>query len=353
MSTSGSRPPRSRSRACRAPRSASCDDADRAGGGGPGRRRLPQLLLHGRRAGTPLDRSRARPRALLRRPPVPGRGRAPPGHRRRRACWPSPAASPTTSHAVFGPDRRAATDGHPEIEMALVELYRETGERRYLELAAFFLDQRGHGRLGPTGTTVAAYFQDRVPVREATELEGHAVRALYLDRGRRRRLPRDRRAALLDALHAAVGRHGRAASSTSPAASARATWPRRSASRTSCRTICLRRDLRRDRQHHVELADAAGDGRGRFADLIERTLYNAVLSGVSLDGERLLLRQPAGQQRRGRAPAPRRVPAQAVAPGRLLPAERDAAAGVARALRRDARRHGLQIHQYARRIASR
>ena len=82
--------------------------------------------------------------------------------------------------SVFGPGRRAATPGHPEIEMALVELYRETGERRYLELAAFFVDQRGRGWLGPGRYNSAAYFQDRVPVREATAVEGHAVRALYL-----------------------------------------------------------------------------------------------------------------------------------------------------------------------------
>ena len=67
--------------------------------------------------------------------------------------------------------------------MALVELYRETGERRYLDLARFFLDQRGHGWLGPGRYNSSAYYQDRVPVREATEVEGHAVRALYLTAG--------------------------------------------------------------------------------------------------------------------------------------------------------------------------
>src|SRR5262249_12859493 len=73
--------------------------------------------------------------------------------------------------------------GHPEIEMALVELYRETGERRYLDLAGFFVDQRGHGWLGPGRYQSPGYYQDRVPVREATEVEGHAVRALYLTTG--------------------------------------------------------------------------------------------------------------------------------------------------------------------------
>src|SRR5882672_10546095 len=50
--------------------------------------------------------------------------------------------------SVFGPGRRTVTPGHPEIEMALIELYRETGEHRYLELATFFIDQRGRGWLG-------------------------------------------------------------------------------------------------------------------------------------------------------------------------------------------------------------
>ena len=94
---------------------------------------------------------------------------------------------------VFGPDKRAGTPGHPEVEMALVELYRETGESRYLDLAKFFVDQRGRGLLGPSPIGGRAYYQDRVPVRETTDLEGHAVRALYLACGRRRRLSRDRR----------------------------------------------------------------------------------------------------------------------------------------------------------------
>ena len=84
---------------------------------------------------------------------------------------------------TFGPGKRVATPGHPEIEMGLTELYRETGERRYLDLARFFLDQRGHGWLGPGRYASSAYYQDRVPVREATGLEGHAVRALYLTAG--------------------------------------------------------------------------------------------------------------------------------------------------------------------------
>ncbi|ADB35195.1 protein of unknown function DUF1680 [Kribbella flavida DSM 17836] len=73
-------------------------------------------------------------------------------------------------------------DGHPVIEMALVELYRETGTTAYLELARWFVEARGHGIIEGHGHH-PAYFSDRVPVREATTVEGHAVRAVYLAAG--------------------------------------------------------------------------------------------------------------------------------------------------------------------------
>ncbi len=70
-------------------------------------------------------------------------------------------------------------DGHPEVETALAELYRVTGHRPYLDLAARLIANRGHGildasRFGPR------YFQDHEPLRQATEVTGHVVRQLYL-----------------------------------------------------------------------------------------------------------------------------------------------------------------------------
>ena len=82
----------------------------------------------------------------------------------------------------FGPSGRVAVCGHPEIETALVELYRVTGQARYLELATLFIERRGTGTLAPIGYG-AEYFQDDMPVREAVTLRGHAVRALYLASG--------------------------------------------------------------------------------------------------------------------------------------------------------------------------
>jgi DUF1680 family protein len=83
---------------------------------------------------------------------------------------------------TFGHDRRHDVDGHPVVEMALVELYRETGERRYLELARYFVEARGHGLMQQYGGE-PTYFSDRVPVRKQTTVEGHAVRAVYLAAG--------------------------------------------------------------------------------------------------------------------------------------------------------------------------
>ncbi|MEJ5867047.1 beta-L-arabinofuranosidase domain-containing protein [Pseudokineococcus sp. 5B2Z-1] len=83
---------------------------------------------------------------------------------------------------VFGADGDGRVCGHPEVEVALAELGRATGDRRYLEQARRFVERRGHGVLGD-GVFGPEYFQDDLPVRDATVLRGHAVRALYLAAG--------------------------------------------------------------------------------------------------------------------------------------------------------------------------
>ena len=82
--------------------------------------------------------------------------------------------------ATFGADRKRATDHHPGVEMALVELYRETGNRQYLDQALYFLDERGHT---PPLATGDPRHQDHLPVREQHEIVGHAVCATYLTTG--------------------------------------------------------------------------------------------------------------------------------------------------------------------------
>ncbi|MGA0566826.1 glycoside hydrolase family 127 protein [Rathayibacter sp. KR2-224] len=83
---------------------------------------------------------------------------------------------------VFGADGMQAVCGHPEVEMALVELGRATGNSRYVEQARLFIERRGKGLL-PDIEFGRAYYQDDVPVRDSEVLRGHAVRANYLSSG--------------------------------------------------------------------------------------------------------------------------------------------------------------------------
>ncbi|NQX43772.1 glycoside hydrolase family 127 protein [Paenibacillus tritici] len=100
--------------------------------------------------------------------------------------------------SVFGPEegKLKGYDGHQEIELALVKLYRLTGEEKYLRLSSFFIDQRGQepnflrqewekrGRIthwtGQTDQLDTAYYQAHLPVREQSVAIGHSVRAVYM-----------------------------------------------------------------------------------------------------------------------------------------------------------------------------
>src|SRR5262249_23307254 len=91
---------------------------------------------------------------------------------------------------VFGPDKRRDVPGHEEVEVALVKLYRLTGQQKYLDLAKFFLDERGqthsveHPKFEPGSRFFMyndlAYRQDHLPVLQQSTAVGHAVRATYL-----------------------------------------------------------------------------------------------------------------------------------------------------------------------------
>lgn len=72
------------------------------------------------------------------------------------------------------------TCGHPEIELALVKLYNSTGAQKYLDLADYFIEERGKHNEETYAFTYPIYHQDHAPVREQKTAEGHAVRALYL-----------------------------------------------------------------------------------------------------------------------------------------------------------------------------
>lgn len=83
---------------------------------------------------------------------------------------------------VFGDDSIRGICGHPEVEVGLAELARVTGTGRYLMLAKAFVDRRGHGILADIEWG-RKYFQDDVPLRDSTVLAGHSVRANYLAAG--------------------------------------------------------------------------------------------------------------------------------------------------------------------------
>ena len=193
---------------------------------------------------------------------------------------------------TFGPGKRAGYCGHPEVETALVELYRETGVRGYLDLAGFFLDQRGGGWLGPGRYNSSAHYQDRVAVREASELEGHAVRAQYLMAGVVDVYLEIGEQALMDAamrqwndlVHHKLYLTGAVGSRHSQEALGQPyELPSELAYGETCAAIA---------SFMWSWRMLLATGEGRFGDLMERTLYNAVLSGVSLDGERYFYVNP-------------------------------------------------------------
>ncbi|CAM2152708.1 Glycoside hydrolase family 127 protein [Pararobbsia alpina] len=186
----------------------------------------------------------------------------------------------------FGPEsdgKVEAVDGHEEIEMALIELARETGHSRYLELARFFIKARGHGLL-KGGRFGDAYFQDDVPFDRMESLAGHAVRALYmcsgvtdlyLETGEEGLLPRletlwDRLTASRMYITGGVGSRYDGES-----IGVDYELPNAQAYTETCAAIASMMWCHR-------MLAATGDA--RYVDLFEWTLYNGMLPGWSLDG---------------------------------------------------------------------
>jgi DUF1680 family protein len=204
-----------------------------------------------------------------------------------------------------GRGQRRGYGGHPEIELALIKLYRVTGERRYRDLARYFVDERGRQphyfdrEARARGEDPArwwaknyAYCQAHQPVREQTQVAGHAVRALYLyaamadlagecgDAGLRRACDRiwDHLVSRSLYLTAGVGpsRHNEGFTNDYD-------LPNYTAYAETCAAIALV-------FWSYRLLQLEGDS--RYADVLEQALYNGVLSGVSLDGERFFYENP-------------------------------------------------------------
>ena len=202
---------------------------------------------------------------------------------------------------TFGPNARRDVPGHEEIELALVKLYRVTGDRKYLDTARFFIDERGrsHSIEHPTfekGNRFymyndLAYRQDQTPVVDQTAAVGHAVRATYLYSAMTdiatlfndsalwqtvRSLftdVTDRKVYVTGGLGAVAG---------TEAFGDPFVLPNRAYAET-CASVggilwYYRMFLR--------------DGNVRRFDALERTLYNGYLSGVSLSGDRFFYQNP-------------------------------------------------------------
>jgi uncharacterized protein len=212
----------------------------------------------------------------------------------------------------FGPDARDQVGGHPEIEVALAELGRLTGDRRYLDQARRFVERRGSGRLaeiefGPE------YFQDDLPVRAAEVLRGHAVRALYLAAGAVDVAIEQGDQELLEAVEAQLA-----------ATVARRTYLTGGmGARHEGESFGDDHQLPPDRSYSETCAGVASvmlaqrlllaTGDVAHADLIERVLYNVVATSPAEDGRGFFYTNTLHQRTPGTIPSTDRVSPRAAA----------------------------------------
>lgn len=221
---------------------------------------------------------------------------------------------------VFVREQSAAfsTPGHEEIELALIRLYHATGEERYLALSRHFVEARGNNPKDQISPERLAYSQSHLPVREQTTAEGHAVRACYLYSG----MADIAMACGDDTLRAAceklfdniVSRRmyitgGVGSSHIHEAFTTDYHLPNETAYNETCAAISL-----------IYFAERMLllTGESRYADAIERILYNGFLSGTSLSGKEFFYTNPLeinlirhavqkGKDERDWLPAPQRV----------------------------------------------
>ncbi len=194
---------------------------------------------------------------------------------------------------TFGPGKRSIWPGHQIVEMGLVKLCRATGDERYLRLAKFFLDARGPGG--------ATYNQADKRVVDQTEAEGHAVRATYMYSGMAdvAALTGDARYVhAIDSIWEDVAKSklyvtgGIGSRGEIEGFGAAFELPNMSAYNETCASVG---NVYWNQRLFLLHADA------KYIDVLERTLYNGLLSGVSLDGKSFFYPNPlesAGQHKR-------------------------------------------------------
>lgn len=189
--------------------------------------------------------------------------------------------------SVYGPEKRHDAPGHQEIEIGLSKLYRATGEKKYLDLAKFFLDERGKSDIrdyeSQSQWENGAYWQDHKPVVEQDEAVGHAVRAVYMYSGMADVAALTGNQEYMNAINKiwenVVGKKyyitgGIGAMYGGEAFGENYQLPNRAYNET-CAAIA-----NVFWNHRMFLMN----GESKYIDVLERTLYNGMLSGISFEG---------------------------------------------------------------------
>ena len=201
-----------------------------------------------------------------------------------------------TDHMMsqFGPGKRHWVPGHEEIELALVKLYQTTQEQKYLDFAYWLLEERGHGHgtMGDEGKWDPVYYQDIVPVRRLTDISGHAVRCMYLYCGMAdvAALKNDTEyIAAIDRLWDDVVHRnmyitgGIGSSRDNEGFTEDYDLPNLDAYCETCASVGM--VLWNQRMNQLT-------GDSKYIDILERSLYNGALAGISLGGDRFFYVNP-------------------------------------------------------------
>lgn len=200
--------------------------------------------------------------------------------------------------ARFNPEGQHWVPGHEEIELALVKLSEATGEKKYFDEACWLLSQRGHdyaqgnGMKDASGSWNKAYYQDIVPAEDLRSISGHAVRAMYLFCGMCDVAARggmtDYQTALDSVWEDVTKRNmyvtgGIGVAYCTEGFAGDYELPNKEAYCESCASVGMA-------LWNMRMAEWKGDS--RYVDIMERTIYNALLAGISLKGDRFFYVNP-------------------------------------------------------------
>lgn len=197
--------------------------------------------------------------------------------------------------ALFGPDKKHWVTGHQELELALVKLYNVTRQLKYLQLADWLLSERGHKLAkGYTWTDWkdTAYAQDVLPVKEQKEITGHAVRAMYMYTGAADVAAHTGDTGYVHAMRAVwedvVYRNmyitgGIGSAGSNEGFSVDYDLPNEYAYCETCASVGM--VFWNQRMNALT-------GKSEYIDVLERSLYNGALDGLSLSGDRFFYGNP-------------------------------------------------------------